>query len=404
MTAALLGSSDLLLEVSRANSLVWALAGWSIAGFAVIATPRRPRLAGTALLLAGLCRFETLALAAVAVVAVAVWRRRAVAGPAPRLVPGFVETAEQFAARSAAVDGRGTRPTQGAMLGALLAIASVPIVLLHDWLLSGDPLYWLSVPSRYTAIYNAGLGPIDPLTYAGTFIGRVAPEWPLILLAAIGVFALVGSRQWLPLVGIGAIALGVAGLLFWLAVRATYISNRYYEPIDLALTVAAAVGVGWLVGRVPLQRPRPMPVAVAVAAAAIVGIVVTWPALPWDRRATTELSDVRRASEHVAAVRPQLDATLQAGVAQLLVPSRDVSRLSVETGQRLDRVQDSYALLLRGGTDALEPGQVLFHDGAADRPVALYRPLEIDTEASVGARVLVRLEPRAADIWLLSVR
>ena len=53
--------------------------------------------------------------------------------------------------------------------------------------------------------------------------------------------ALAGSRR-----PIAALGLGVAALLFWLAWRATYISNRYYEPIDLALIVAAAVGIGWL--------------------------------------------------------------------------------------------------------------------------------------------------------------
>ena len=151
VTAALLGSSELLLEVSRGNSLVWALAGWSIAGLAVTATPVRPVLAGVALLLAGLCRFETLALDAVAVIAVI-----ALAWSSP---------------------ARGELPRAAA--GVLIALAAVPIVLLHDGLLSGDPFYWLNVPARYTAIFNAGLAPIDPMTYAGTIVSRLAPEWPL---------------------------------------------------------------------------------------------------------------------------------------------------------------------------------------------------------------------------------
>jgi len=449
-TAALIGSSDLMLEVSRANSLVWALAGWSIAGLAVTARPMRPRLAGGALLLAGLCRFETLALAAVAVIAVALWQRTA-PGAESTLVPGIAETAEQTQARTAAVRAR-TRTS--AIVGAFLAVFAIVLALVHDWLLTGDPLYWLSVPSRYTALFNPGLESIGPLAFAGTLFGRLAPEWPLIVLAAVGVAALIRARAWLPLAGIAAVGLGEIALLFWLAFRATYISNRYYEPIALALIVAAGIGVGWLASRFPVARlepgrlgtehpqagqlaaahpqaghlaaahPQPghtaagLPpaahlgagrraiaaVMATAAVAAIAGIAVTWPALPWDRRATTELADVRRAAAHLATVRPSLEESLAAGVTQLLVPSRDVSRVSVETGESLDRIVNSYAVLLNRGVKGLEPGQVVFHDAAADRPVALYRPLEVDPEASVGGNTIVRLEPRLAEIWLLSVR
>ena len=367
-TAALLGSSDLVLEVSRANSLVWALAGWSIAGLAATARPARPRLAGFALLIAGLCRFETLALAAIAVLVVLVWR---------------------MASRATVV-------------GAVLAIAAVPIAMLHDWLLSGDPFYFLSVASRYTAIFNPGLQAIGPLAYAGTLLGHIAPEWPLLLLAAIGFVALVRTRQWLPLAGVVAIGAGIVVLLFWLAYRATYISNRYYEPIDLALIVTAAVGAGWLAARLPASRPAIAPLAGVAAVTA--GLAVMWPALPWDRRATAELTDVRAASGHLDLVRPDLARLLDSGVTGLLVPSRDVSRVSLETDEPLDRIINSYAFLLNGGVAALRPGQVVFHDGAADRPAALYRPLEIAAESPLGGNILVRLDPRAAGIWLLSIR
>ena len=399
--AALLGSSDLMLEVSRANSLIWALAGWSVAGLAVTARPIRPRLAGVALLLAGLCRFETLALAAVAVIAVVAWRRMSGggAGPGQVLVPGIVETAEQLQARTAFVR---RRTLTGAVVGAFLAVDALVLALLHDWLLTGDPLYWLSVPSRYTEIFNPGLASVGPIAFAGTLAGRLAPEWLLIALAAVGIVALARARAWLPLAGIAAVGLGEIALLFWLAFRATYISNRYYEPIDLALIVAAGVGVGWLASRLPRDRRAMAPIA--AAAAVVVGIAVTWPALPWDRRATVELMDVRRASTHFELIRPALEDTLSAGVTQLLVPSRDVSRLSVETGESLTRILNSYAVLLIRGVKGLEPGQVLFHDAAADRPGSLYRPLEVDPEASVGGVTIVRVEPRLAEIWLLSIR
>src|SRR6185312_794135 len=97
-------------------------------------------------------------------------------------------------------------------VGVAIAFGALPIAMLHDWLLAGDPFYWLAVPARYTALFNPGLAPIDPIAYAGVLGGRLAPEWPLVALAALGVYALVRLREWLALAGIAALALGVAAL------------------------------------------------------------------------------------------------------------------------------------------------------------------------------------------------
>jgi hypothetical protein len=420
--AALMGSSDLLLEVSRANSLIWALAWWLIAALAITAEPLRPRLAGAALLVAGLCRFETLALSGVAVAAAAIWWWRG--RGAARLVPGIGEQADAFDRRSAEV----TRAIgRRVAVGVALAVAWIPVVLLHDWLLTGNPLYWLSVPESYTRIYNAGLTSIHPLTYAGTFLGRIAPEWPLLVLAALGVAVLAASRQRLPLAALAAMALAVAGLLFWLAWRATYISNRYYEPIDLALIPAAAVGVGWVAAAVAERLPRLSRPSVArggdwllVAAAIAFGVAVLWPALPWDRRATTELTSVRQASANAARLPDVIRGIASNFVTEaiplphgkvppdrpptsygLLVPSRDVSRLAVETGLQLDVIGDLYAALLAVGVDGLRAGQWIIHDAAADRPVALFKPFEVDAPTG---RVQPAIGPDIEGVWIDTIR
>jgi len=407
-TGALLGSSDLLLEVSRANSLVWALAFWLAAGLAATARPVRPWLAGLALMLAGLCRLETLALdvlAAGLVAAVVVRERR----------PG------------------GSRAIPTGMAGAVLvALAAAPLALLHDFALSGDPLWFTTVEARYTAIFNPDLRPMGLLDYVAVFGAREGPKLPLVALGAVGIVALLRGGERLAAAGLLAIGGGVMGLLFLLASRGWYISNRYYEPLDLALFLAAAVGAGWIAGRV-LERmsgafqPGGRPVLVAggsqvggplrglaaMALAGVAAVVLAWPALPWDRRAGVELADVRRSSAHLALVRPNLERALTPGgqsgsgaaaASQLLVPSRDVSRLSVEFGERLDRILNSYAVLRNEGVAGLRSGQVVFHDAAADRPVALYRSLEIADQTPVDGRILVRLEPRVPELWLLVVR
>jgi hypothetical protein len=55
-----------------------------------------------------------------------------------------------------------------------------------------------------------------------------------------------------------------------------------------------------------------------------------------------------------------------------------VSRLAVETGIGLDVIGDTYAALLAVGADGLRAGQWVIHDAAADRPVALFEPFEVD--------------------------
>ena len=418
-TAALLASSDMMLEVSRANSLVWALACWSVAGVAICSTPVRPRVAGVALLGAGLCRFETLALVAVAALAVVLTARRAdrrstpSAGRTP--IPIMADMGDLAEARSAPT---GELRANGAVIGVAVALTALPLAMLHDWLLTGDPLYWLSVPGRYTAIFNPGLQVIEPFAYAGTLIGRLAPRWPLILLGVVGVAVLVRTRQWLPLAGIAAIPLGVVALLFGLAAKATYISNRYYEPIDLGLILAVAVGVGWLVEQVLGNCARNVAVVSAALVALILGMGVMWPAFPWDRRATTELANVRTSSANMALALPVIRrfAVPFAGSSSpcrrnvhddgpyLFVPSRDVARVIVETGACTLDVGNSYATLLNRGVAALRPGQVVFHDAAADRPVGLYRPLEVEASATVDGVVIQRLPLHIPGTWLLRVR
>jgi hypothetical protein len=385
-TGALLTSSDLMLEVSRANSLIWAIAFWSLAGLFIVADEPRPILAGTMLFLAGLVRFETLALDAVALLAFLVASPAASAGRRGR--------------------GRGApiRPP-GALAGVVIAFLALPVAMLHDLLLSGDPLYWLSVPSRYTAIFNPGLSSIGPVDYAGTYLDQIAPLWPLLLLAAVGLVAMARARELLALAGLLALGLGVTALLFTLAFRGIYISNRYYEPITVALIGAAAVGVGWLAGSL-LGRVPAVGMPASLAVGAILGVLLLWPALPWDKRASTELSDVRTASERLAAAMPNLDVVihdLQPPPPALVVPSRDVARVAVELPASLRRIDNSYATLPDDGVAGFPEGAVVFHDNAADRPVALYKPLEIDSTGTVDGVSLTRLPLDVQGTWLLRV-
>src|SRR4029077_8446013 len=119
IAAGLIVSPTELTEVTHANSLPWALAGWVIAGLAV--TSHRPRfgIAGAALLVAGMARTETWLIVAAATAAIALHAFLPVVRD--RSQPGT----SSF--RSAAP--------------VLIAWLALPIQWAHDYLLTGNPFY-----------------------------------------------------------------------------------------------------------------------------------------------------------------------------------------------------------------------------------------------------------------------
>ena len=237
-------SSPHLLEVSQANSLVWALAGWLLAGLAVTAAPPRFGLAGLGLLMAASARLETFIILAAATAAIALL--------------GLLELAGR--ARGGAISARRALPV-------LLGWLALPILLLHDLLLTGNPLYWLSMPEAYTALARSGLRPMPLDVYLGQLGVQYADDRLLIVLALVGAGFLIRWRRWSLLIGLVSFTFGVLALLTSLALRGLFIDGRYYEQPGLAVAFAAAIGVGGLVGlaaralgpRLGCLRCRPEP-------------------------------------------------------------------------------------------------------------------------------------------------
>ena len=94
---------------------------------------------------------------------------------------------------------------------------------------------------------------------------------------------------------------------------------------------------------------------------------------------------------------------LEPAPTQLLVPSRDVARVAVALRAPLTLIENSYATLLNDGIAGLQDGQIVLHDDAADRPAALFRPLEIDGTQVVDGVTLTRLPLDVPGTWLLRV-
>ena len=133
----------------------------------------------------------------------------------------------------------------------VLPLAAPLLWLAHDWFLTGDPLFAVRVPGRYSDIVSGRQ--VVPADWLAVVARRYAADPLLLALAAVGTVWLWRRRAWVWLAGLGAAGLGVLTLLGLQAWQGTYISWRYFDPADLALRLAAALGAAalatWAAGR-----------------------------------------------------------------------------------------------------------------------------------------------------------
>jgi hypothetical protein len=204
---AVAGSGPLVLQAARGNSMVFAIAGWAVALDAL--TRERDAgpawaLAAGALFLAGLARAESwLLLPLAAGYGLLAWRR---------------------GERRAVV--------------LVLPLAAPLLWLAHDWLLTGDPLFAVRVPGRYSDLVS-GRQVVSPADWLALVARRYVADPLLLALAAAGAVWLWRRRAWVWLAGLGAAGIGVLALLGLQAWQGTYISWRYFDPADVALRLAA---------------------------------------------------------------------------------------------------------------------------------------------------------------------
>jgi hypothetical protein len=385
-------STVLLTDLALAYSVSWALLAWLVAGLAV--TSERPRygIAGVALMIGTLARLETLIVVIVAA--------------------GSLAVAEILARR-----GRGPRPARGAYL-ILLGFLAIPVMLLHDWLLTGDPLFWAKI-AQLNSVGAANIrGPLQIAASLGLHLAGMAPLLPL---AAIGAFILVRQRRWPLALGLLALGPGVAAFLVYLGFRGVFVSARYVAPIDMSLLFTAGLGLPavdaptvrrWLSGTLPIDRHRVLvPVLVGVLGAlffAPKGIVDS------STRTFIATQVQLHANEQraMAAIRAELgspSACLTAARSSdppvhstVIVPSRLRVQAVVDLDLPLTDVAKPSGITRVAGLPA--PGQIVYHDrldGQTDKSYAIY---EIDHPVVVGA---VRLVPLLADVkrgmWVIRV-
>ena len=396
VAVALIGSRVLLSDVSIGYAAVWAVVGCLVAGLAVSGPHRRPAVAGIALALASLARLETLIVVAVAGLALVLaswWFRGRRGGPDRRdwLV--------------------------------LLGFTALPVMLAHDWLLTGDPMFWLSVSAHYSAAAVADTirGPVE---LARDIATRYLRSPVSVTLAVVGAIALVRDRQWGVAVGLAGLGPGIVAFLLLLAARGTYVSSRYFVPVDLAVAFTAALGAGaiatWLLSRLRSWRSGGgstftssvlASTAAASVALVVVGaglaVVATGRPAPLVASFRATLDTQRLVAVNADGALDQLGCAMAAlatddpSGAVILVPGLERPRLAVDLDVPLDRVAGNGPSMVAPGPGFLPVGRLVYHDRLADQPPEAFDALEVDTPTRVGSMTLVplRSDP-STGVWI----
>jgi hypothetical protein len=391
----LAGAPALLFDASLALASPWAMLLWAVAAWAV--TIERPRyaVAGLALGLASLARLETLTAVGVALVVLVVLRF----GPA-----------------------RVRRPVPASAWLVGLALLALPVAMLHDWRLTGDPLFWTTVAQRYSDATHHAI--LSPTGLAMTLRDRYLGEGALVALAVVGWLRLAGRGAWPVAIGLAGLGPGVGAFLFVLAARGIFVSDRYFVAMDLSIAFAAAIGLAALsvelpaaVGRVAERlgawRRWAAPAVVAALAVALTGgwagfgttLRTTIHSFTW--QASDEvmaLRTLRAAVDAVPGARTWPVAGAPAVPPLLLVPTNMRPILAVDLGLPLTQVGsiDAASIDVAAGNPA--PGQVVFHDLRADGTSPGILQLETSQPTRRGRSLIVPLEANPdRGFWIVRI-
>jgi hypothetical protein len=383
------GTPLLIEDAAFGNAVPWALLGWLVAAALLFAPRPRPGVAGLVLALAALCRLETLVIVGVIGLALA-WLRFGpwlLPGPRPLLPPRV-------------------------WLAVALPFAALPVMLLHDWLLTGDAFFWVKVSRAYSdAVRDRGATVLGPAERVAWFARRYILLWPATVLALVGFVGLVRARRWGLLAGLIAVGPGIAAFIILLAARGLYAPERYALPVDLALLLLAAVGFGWVAeaaGRRAPERVGRRLIAPLVVLAAfglgLAGAAVTGSG-PFDTDMAAVIRDLRTLNENAARVittlRPTATGALPNGEPGWVVPTAVRPRFAVDLGVPLNAVAGFSSAWLDPVTTPLAAGQIVYHDTRGDLPRGDYGDLETGDAIDIGA---VTLEPLLLDpvrgLWL----
>jgi hypothetical protein len=394
----LTGSLGLGAEAAWAYGLPGALAFWGAAGLLLLRSRPRPGWSGLCLLFAGLARPETFIVLGIAllILAGAAIRR----SPLP---PGYWLL----------------------MIGWL----ALPILCLHDLLLTGNPLWWLSVAPHAVELNHGRARSLPGVMVMSA--NHVRGMWPLAIEAVAGGLILLVRRAWIPVVGLVALGPLVIVYTWALAVRHVNVLSHYYHPADMATVVGAGIAVGaglaWARTQLAIRNDRAAGSAgraVVVVAAVVLAVVSSNPFTPLNASARSNLGGQGRLDARVTALLPTLRAALPQRATVpvpavgpigspdpvsvvLFIPRHRLPRMAVD----LDLLLTSVAVLeptrinLAAGYPPVD--SVVYMDGLVDA-ASVGKPTEVLRVSSPTTIGAIELDPILADparrIWIVAIK
>ncbi len=393
----LTGSASLVGEASWAYGLGWAFLMWMAAALMLLRPDPLYGIAGTFLAVGALARPETFILLGLAVVVLA--GAHILGRPLPktawRIIVGFV---------------------------------AIPVMGLHDVLLTGDPFYWLAVAPHAVEV-NGGRA----RSLAGTVYLGVTKLWSLnvlVVLATVGGLIAMRRRQWL--VAAGLVGLGPLVILAtWvLAIRHIEVVAHYLHAVDLAVILGAAYGVGTVLSaardRLAWSMPAlaaPPRVGIAIVAASVIAIASSHPYAPLTPGARSSIASQGQLDARVAQMLPTIRANLRPFPPQpagdpgplgdpdpttmtLFVSRHQVSRIAVDLDVPLTAIASFDASRVDLAHAYPPAGSLVYIDAKADgaslgptvAPLRVTVPTVVD-----GVRIVpVKVDP-AAGYWIVLV-
>ncbi len=394
---ALTGSAALVSEASWAYGLGWAFAFWMAAALMLLRPDPRHGLAGAFLAIAGLARPETLLVLGVALVILcgAVVTRRPLPPTAWRILIGFL---------------------------------AIPGLCLHDFLLTGDPLWWLAVAPHAVQI-NRGLSRSLPSTIHLS-AARLLSLSALVVEATVGGLITLRRGQWVAAAGLIALGPLVIVETWFLALRHIEVLSHYLHPVDLAVSLGAAIFVGTLITqlrdrctpRLP-QLAGPLGTLIAVTAAAAIAIGSTRPFAPLSVGARTTIASEGHLDARAARLVPVLRANLpdlRPAPAQdpgplgapdpraisLFVPRQRLSRTAVDLGLPLTAIATLNVTQVNLAKGYPPVGSLVYLDAKFD-PASLgaaAAPFRVDVPTVVdGVRIVPIQVDATAGYWIVRI-
>jgi hypothetical protein len=282
-----------------------------------------------------------------------------------------------------------------------IGLLELPIQWAHDWLLTGDALFSLSVPVRGTRVEEL-MGPIERAIW---IVHRYVDMGGLLFLGLLGLTALILARRWPVVLGITVLGPGIAAFLVFLEFRHIYVSSRYVGPIDLAILFSAAIGfarvvvpgVRSILEELPPVRWVPRQGSGVVLVGLLAGVLF---ASPWGPLSNDVVGPARSnltlhanaiAAERVIA---SADSFTQGPGPVVLVPALLRPQVAVDLDLPVSAVAGLGPAAVDPSGAGLRAGQILYHDRRGDPGDPAFAVLESVVPTTIGT---LRIVPIASD-------